>query len=236
MSTAVFSLSKEEVSKGISDAEKVTQEYQDLILNLNSQGAYASKSINLLSHMKDLVWQAKMFLNENNPNDANKKLDEARSIAPKITMDIRFSLKINKGRLALERILSLISIARKEGYDTKNVENLFDSANSLLSEANNNYVNENYDKIDAKIDSLLESVDNIYYEIEKLKIIEPGVQSSIPATQQPTGFMIINYSKLSPYIIGIVVIAIALAILKVRRRRKELKGISKLVRIKCRLE
>jgi len=235
-STNGFSISNTEVNKKISETEKITQDYQSLILNLNSQGAYASKSIKLFSDMKDLIWQAKILLNENDPNNANNLIEEAKSIAPRITMDVRFSLKINKGRLALERILSLIGIARKEGYDTKNVENLFDKANSLLSEANNNYVNEDYDSIDLKIDSLLESTDNISYEIEKLSTIKSETQNSVPTIQQPTGLMIVNYSRLLPYIIGIVIIALVLVILKARRRRKELKGISKLVRIKCRLE
>jgi len=235
-STNGFSISNIEVNKKISETEKITQDYQNLILNLNSQGAYASKSIKLFSDMKDLIWQAKMLLNENDPNNANNLIEEAKSIAPRITMDVRFSLKINKGRLALERILSLVNIARKEGYDTKNVENLFDKANSLLSEANNNYVNEDYDSIDLKIDSLLESTDNISYEIEKLSTIKSETQNSVPTIQQPTGLMIVNYSRLLPYIIGIVIIALVLVILKARRRRKELKGISKLVRIKCRLE
>ena len=132
-STNGFSISNTEVNKKISETEKITQDYQNLILNLNSQGAYASKSIKLFSDMKDLIWQAKILLNENDPNNANNLIEEAKSIAPRITMDVRFSLKINKGRLALERILSLISIARKEGYSVKVFEEYYDKANSFRS-------------------------------------------------------------------------------------------------------
>jgi uncharacterized protein (UPF0332 family)/heme exporter protein D len=225
-----FSISNNEVNGKISEIEKVTYEYQNLILNLNSQGAYTSKSIKLFSDMKDLIWQAKMLLNENDPENANRNLEEAKSIAPRITMDVRFSLEINKGRLALERALSLTSIARKEGYEVKAIEDYYDKANSLFNEAKELYKNEEYDKIDSKIESVLELTDKISNKVEELK--EP-----IQTSETPTGFMIINYSWLS-YVIGIVaiVLVITLVVIKVRRRKKELKGIPKLVRIKCRLE
>jgi ABC-type antimicrobial peptide transport system permease subunit len=171
-----------------------------------------------------------MLLNENDPENANRNLEEAKSIAPRITMDVRFSLEINKGRLALERALSLTSIARKEGYEVKAIEDYYDKANSLFNEAKELYKNEEYDKIDSKIESVLELTDKISNKVEELK--EP-----IQTSETPTGFMIINYSWLS-YVIGIVaiVLVITLVVIKVRRRKKELKGIPKLVRIKCRLE
>jgi uncharacterized protein (UPF0332 family)/heme exporter protein D len=226
-----FSISNNEVNGKISEIEKVTHEYQNLILNLNSQGAYTSKSIKLFSDMKDLIWQAKMLLNENDPENANRNLEEAKSIAPRITMDVRFSLEINKGRLALERALSLIGIARREGYAVNALEEYYDKASSLFDEAKELYKNEEYDKIDSKIGSVLELTDKISNKIENLKNPYQTSESS------PTGFMIADYSWLSPYIIGIMMIAlVTLVIVKIRRRKKELKGISKLVRIKCRLE
>jgi hypothetical protein len=104
--------------------------------------------------------------------------------------------------------LKSISETRKQGYDTKNIEALFDNANSLLTEAKSSYINEDYDNIDSKIVSVLETADKISYEIEKLKVTSPQVQNT--TAQQPTGLVITNYSW-TPYTLGaIAVIAIAI--------------------------
>jgi heme exporter protein D len=228
-----FGLSyEEELNNKIIDVESTASHYQDLILNLNSQGAYTSRSIKILSEMRDLIWQAKMLITGSNFYLADQKIEEAKSIAPKITMDIRFSLKINKGRLALEEAFSLISKARKEGYDVKAIEDYYYDASSLFNEAKENYANEEYDYVDSKIDSILETNEKISSEIEKLNdvSIQPASKTSL------TGFIIADYSWLS-YVIGLIALAIvALIAFKRSRRKKELKGIPKLVRIKCRLE
>jgi len=222
---------KNSVNNKINDIENIASQYQSLILNLSSQGAYASKSIKLFSDLQDLIWQAKMLLFQDKFNSADKALEDAKKLAPRITLDIRSSFRVNEGTLALEKVLSEISDARKKGYDTKNIESLFDSANSLLTEAKNSYMNEDYNSIDSKIASVLDATDKISYEIEKLNVINSAQQNV--STTQPTGLMIRDYSWLS-YVIGIMVVVVI--ILKVSRRKKELRGISKLERVKSRLE
>jgi hypothetical protein len=207
----------------------LTSEYQSLVLNLNSQGAYASKSIELLSEMKDLIWQSKILLEEGNLNGADEKLEEAKVIAPKLTLDISFSLKVNKGRLALEEASSIIDNARKEGYDVKALENYYDSANSFFNTAKESYMKEEYDSIDSNIASVLDLTDKISSGIESLKYSSLKTGQS---TVQPTGFTIANYPWL-PY--SLITVPIALVVLKISRRKKELRGISKLERIKSRL-
>jgi len=214
----------------INNIEGITTEYQNIMLNLNSQGALVSKTIKLLSDIKDLIWQSKTLLTENNYNEADARLEEALQLLPHITLDARSSFKVNKGRLALEESLSLIISARKQGYDVKKIEELYDNASILFNQAKESYINEDYDNIDSKIDSVLDIVNKISFEIEIMK--NPTNQNTINVL--PTGFMISNYSWVSfPVVIGI---ATALIILKVSKRRKELKGIHKLVRIKSRME
>lgn len=214
-----FQEKKSLVNNKINDIEIITPQYQSLILNLSSQGAYASKSIKLFSDLQELVWQAKMFLFQNKFNSADGKLEDAKKIAPRITLDVRSSFRVNEGSLALDKALSLISNARKEGYDVKDIENYFDSANSLLTEAKNSYLNEDYDSIDSKIASVLETVDKISYEIEKLKVIKPQVQQNVPIPEQPTGLMIRDYSWFS-YILGIAIITVAIFLVYKRRTSK----------------
>ena len=225
---------KELVENKISEIENITPQYQALILNLSSQGIDASKSIKLFSEVQDLVWQSKILLSKDKFNSADKILEDAKKLAPRITLDIRSSFRINEGSLTLEKVLSDIIDARKQGYDTKSIEDDFDSANSLLTEAKNSYMKEDYDSVDAKISSVLDEADKISLEIKNLNLINP-IQQNVPAAQ-PTGLMIADYSWVS-YLVGIAIIVIAaIVILKVSRRKKELRGISKLVRIKSRLE
>lgn len=211
---------KNYINNKISDVESVTPQYQLLILNLSSQGAYASKSIKLFSDMQQMIWQAKMFLYQNKFNSADKTLEDAKAIAPRITLDVRSSFRVNEGSLALEKALATISDLRKQGYDTKNIEAMFDDANSILTEAKNRYVNEDYDNIDPKIASALEAADKIAYEIEKLKVIKQAQTNAPltqPTTQQPTGLLISDYSW-APYTLGIVAI-VAIAIFLVYKRK-----------------
>ena len=206
------------VNNKINDIENITPQYQLLILNLSSQGAYASKSIKLFSDLQDMIWQSKMLLFENKFNSADKELEDAKKLAPRITLDVRSSFRVNEGSLALEKSLADISDMRKQGYDTKNIENLFDNANSLLTEAKDSYMNEDYDNIDAKIASVLDSADNISYEIEKLKVVNPQIQQNT-SVAQPTGLMIRDYSWFS-YILGIAIIAIAIFLVYKKRTSK----------------
>ena len=203
----------------VSDIENVTPQYQLLILNLSSQGAYASKSIKLFSDMQQMIWQAKMFLYQSRFNSADKTLEDAKAIAPRITLDVRSSFRVNEGSLALERVLTSISDARKQGYDTKSIEAMFDNANSLLTEAKNSYTNEDYDSIDPKIASVLDAADKISYEIEKLNVINQA-QANAPTqsiAQQPTGLMITNNSWM-PYSLVIIAI-VAVAVFLVYKKR-----------------
>jgi len=210
--------------------ENITTEYQNLILNLNSQGALISKSVKLLTNVKDLILQSKTLLIENNFNEADAKLEEALKILPNITLDARSSFKVNKGRLALEESLSLIINAREQGYDITKIEKLYDNASLLYNQAKENYINEDYDNIDSKIDSVLDMTNEISSEIEIMK--NPNNQSTVNAS--PTGFMISNYSWISFPVV--IIIAAALIILKISKRKKELKGIYKLERIKSRFK
>jgi hypothetical protein len=219
------------ISNKISNIENITVEYQNLILNLNSQGALVSKSISLLTNLKDLIWQSKMLLTENMLDNAEAKLEEAIRILPRITLDARSSFKINRGRLALEESLSLITNARRQGYDVKEIEGLYDDTSSLFNEAKESYTNEDYDNIDFKIDSVLEITNKISNEIESLKVIKSETNQNVSL---PTGFMIINYSWIS--VLSVIVIAAVFIVLKISKRKKELKGIHKLVRIKSRME
>ena len=219
------------ISNKISNIENITVEYQNLILNLNSQGALVSKSISLLTNLKDLIWQSKMLLTENMLDNAEAKLEEAIRILPRITLDVRSSFKINRGRLALEESLSLITNARRQGYDVKEIEGLYDDTSSLFNEAKESYTNEDYDNIDFKIDSVLEITNKISNEIESLKVIKSETNQNVSL---PTGFMIINYSWIS--VLSVIVIAAVFIVLKISKRKKELKGIHKLVRIKSRME
>jgi hypothetical protein len=219
------------ISNKISNIENITVEYQNLILNLNSQGALVSKPISLLTNLKDLIWQSKMLLTENMLDNAEAKLEEAIRILPRITLDARSSFKINRGRLALEESLSLITNARRQGYDVKEIEGLYDDTSSLFNEAKESYTNEDYDNIDFKIDSVLEITNKISNEIESLKVIKSETNQNVSL---PTGFMIINYSWIS--VLSVIVIAAVFIVLKISKRKKELKGIHKLVRIKSRME
>jgi hypothetical protein len=215
----------------INNIEDITAEYQNLILNLNSQGALVSKPIKLLSDVKDLILQSKTLLIENKYEEADTKLEEAIKLLPYITLDARSSFKINKGRLALEESLSLIIDSRKQGYDVKKIEEFYDNASLLYNQAKENYLNEDYDNIDSKIDSVLDITSKISSEIEIMKNPNSN-QNTINAL--PTGFMISNYSWISFPVV--ITIAAALIILKISKRKKELKGIHKLVRIKSRME
>jgi len=215
----------------INNIEGITTEYQNIMLNLNSQGALVSKTIKLLSDIKDLIWQSKTLLTENNYNEADARLEEALQLLPHITLDARSSFKVNKGRLALEESLSLIINARKQGYDVKKIEELYDNASILFNQAKESYINEDYDNIDSKIDSVLDIVNKISFEIEIMKNPSSN-QNTINLL--PTGFMISNYSWV--FFPVVITIAAALIILKVSKRKKELKGIHKLVRIKSRME
>ena len=231
-----FALSYEEetyksINSKINEVESIALQFQQLILNLNSQGAYTSNSLKLFSDMKDLIWQAKMLLNEKKFNDANIKLEEAKSIAPQITSDISFSFKINKGRLALEEASSLIGDAKKEGYEVKEIEDYYYNASSLFSEAKESFANGDYIKADFKIESVLEITDKISNEIKNLNTVKIEPNPNVP----PTGFVISEHSWFS-FEVGILTIAIIalITLLRKARRKKELRGISKLVRIKNR--
>lgn len=101
------------VNNKINDIENLTPQYQYLILNLSSQGAYASKSIKLFSELQDLVWKAKMFLFQNKFNSADRDLEDAKKLAPRITLDVRSSFRVNEGRLASDKALTLISNTRR---------------------------------------------------------------------------------------------------------------------------
>jgi len=215
----------------INNIESITTEYQEIIFNLNSQGALVSKTIKLLSDLKDLIWQSKTLLTENMYDEADAKLEEAFKLLPHVTLDARSSFKVNKGRLALEESLSLIINARKQGYDVKEIEEFYDNANLLYNQAKENYLNEDYDNIDSRIDSVLDITNKISSKIEIMK--NPSNNQNI-VNVSPTGFMISNYSWIS-FPIFITIVA-ALIILKISKRRKELKGIHKLVRIKSRME
>ena len=209
------------VNNKINEIENLIPQYQSLILNLSSQGAYASKSIKLFSDLQDLIWQSKIPLFQNKFNSADKILEDAKKIAPILTLDIRSSFRVNEGDKTLEKTMALISNTRKEGYDTKSIETEFDKANLLLTEAKESYLNENYDNIDSKIDALLDLADKISYEIEKLKVIPPITEnaSTIQPTTQPTGLVIRNYSWLS-YVLGIAIIAVAVFIVYKKKTSK----------------
>jgi hypothetical protein len=193
------------INSKISDIEGLTPQYQLLILNLSSQGAYASKSIKFFSELQDMIWQSKMLLFQSKFNSADKELEDAKKLAPRITLDVRSSFRVNEGSLALNKALEEISDVRKQGYNTKSIEELFDNANSLLTKAKDKYINEDYENIDSKITSVLETADKISYEIEKLKVIKPQVQQNASITQQPTGLVIRDYSWMS-YTLGVVAI------------------------------
>lgn len=141
--------------------------------------------------------------------------------------------QLNKVTTCLESVLAEIDVLRKQGYDTGSIEAMFDDANSLLTEAKNSYFNKDYNSVNSKISSVLDSVNKISYEIEKLNVTSVQTPQSVPS--QPTGLMIVDYSWVS-YLVGAVVVIAAIVILKVGRKKKELRGISKLVRIKSRLE
>jgi len=203
----------------ISEIENVTPQYEELILNLSSQGAYASKSIKLFSTLQNMIWQGKVLLFQNKFNSADTELDEAKKLAPNITLDVRSSFRVNEGSLALDKAMSSISDARKQGYDMKAVENEFDQANALLAEAKNSYMNEDYDSIDSKIALVLDTADKISYEIEKLEAINPQVNQTAPAAQ-PTGLMIRDYSWISFPLLIIAVVAVAVFIVYKKRTSK----------------
>jgi hypothetical protein len=218
------------VSADIMSVENMTQQYQNLILNLNSQGAYASKSIELLSDMKDILWQAKMFLSQTKVDEANQMVEKAKIIAPRITLDISFSLKINQGRLALEEASVLISKARKEGYDVKTFEGYYDKASALFTEAKSSYESEAYQAVNSKISEIMSLVESVSKGVDSLKVVEE--------VQPTTGFVISlpDVNVASYWWVGaVVVLLIAAILIKTRKTVKKLSQVSRLEIIKNRM-
>jgi hypothetical protein len=216
------------VNDKISEVESMANQYQTLVLNLNSQGAYASKSIKLLSDMKDLLWQAKLSLAQGMLNDADKALEDAKSIAPRITLDVAFSIKINRGRLALEEALSLIDRARRDGYEVAGLQSQYDRASLLFKEAKSSYESESYDEVEPKIVEILDTVEAISQQFDTLKT---------PQKQQSTTGFAISYPSfdLSGWWILVVAVLIVGLVLGLRRRNRKLSKFSRLEIIKNRL-
>lgn len=221
------------VSERIALVDNVTAQYQSLVLNLNSQGALISKPIEMLNEVEGLASQSKSFLSEGDINDANSTIEEAVAMLPQITLDISSSYTVNRGRLALEESLSIITSARSQGYDTKGMEDVYYNASSILNDARQSYTNGDYGSVEPKVDAVISMASNISTSFEELKAEATGQEVS-QVSVVPTGFFLLGYSWVSYPII--LIIASSFIILKATRRKKELKGIEKLVRIKCRLE
>jgi hypothetical protein len=218
------------VSTDMMSVENLTQQYQDLILNLNSQGAYASKSIELLSEMKDILWQAKMLLSQSKVDEASQMVEKAKIIAPRITLDISFSSKINKGRLALEEADALISKARKEGYEVKTFEGYYDKAVALFAQAKSSYESEAYEAVDSKISEITRLAENVSKGVDNLKAVREF---------QPTTGFVISLSDVnitSYWWVGVIaVFLVAAIIIKTRKTVKKLSQVSRLEIIKNRM-
>ncbi|MFH1229772.1 MAG: hypothetical protein V1678_05115 [Candidatus Aenigmatarchaeota archaeon] len=218
------------VESEITSVEEMANQYQNLILNLNSQGAYASKSIKLLSEMKDILWQAKMFLSQSRVDEASQMVEKAKSIAPRITLDISFSLKINKGRLALEEASTLISKARKEGYEVKTFEGFYDKAVALFAQAKSSYESESYEAVDPKISEITSLAENVSKGVDSLKVVREF---------QPTTGFVISFSDVnvaSYWWVGVItVFLVAAIIIKTRKTVKKLSQVSRLEIIKNRM-
>jgi cytolysin (calcineurin-like family phosphatase) len=165
-----------------------------------------------------MIWQSKMLLFQSKFNSADKMIEDAKKLALQITLDVRFSFRVNEGSIALEKVLASINDAGKQGYNITKIENEFDSANSLLTEAKNDYINGNYDGIDSNIDSVLKTSDNISQEIENLKAINHQASENV-STLEPTGLVIKDYSWIS-YIVGIAIIMVAVFLVFRRKSSK----------------
>ena len=90
----------------------------------------------------------------------------------------------------------------------------------MLLEAKENYQNENYDGIDSKINSILDTTDKIIQDISKINITAAKIQQNIssnPLPQpSPTSLAIKDYSWIS-LVLGIAIISIAIFIIYKRR-------------------
>jgi hypothetical protein len=217
------------VESDIASVEETAGNYQDIIINLNSQGAYAAKSIKLLSDMKDLIWQSKMLLSEQRLDEAAQTLGEAKLLAPRITLDVTFSFKINKGRLALEEASALISKAEKEGYDIKALEGYYDQAGDLLAQAKSSYDGEDYEAVDPKISQIMSLAESVSKGADSLDVVQ---------AQQPSGFAIGLSNAGEPnywWIGGILAVILVAIILKTRKSVKKLNQVSRLEIIKNRM-
>jgi hypothetical protein len=208
----------------INDLENLFPSFEKSIFNLSFQGAQFSKSIKLFSELQDSTWEAKLLFYRNKFNSANKQLEDLKHLISKLTIDIATSLKIEEGNSALRDVLSLINDAKKEGYDIKNIENDFDSANTLLFEAKDNYMNENYDVVNSEIDSILKTAEKIVKDIQQIKSSKPTPETvqNVPVITTPpaTGLMIQNYTGLLSFFAGIAIIAIVIVIFYKRRTSK----------------
>lgn len=211
----------------INELEGYIPYFEKSIFNLSFQSAQFSKPIKLFSQFQDSVWEAKLLFYRNKFNSADKGLESAKQLIPKLNIDIETSLRIKEGSSALENALSLINDAKKEGYDIKNIENEFDSANSLIFEVNDDYIKENYDTIDSKIDSILKTTEKIAKDIQDIKTSElkPETVQNIPVTttptiQQPTGSVIQNNPTLLTAFVGIAIALVVVVIIYKRRSSK----------------
>ena len=211
----------------VNELEGYIPSFEKAIFNLSFQNAQISKPIKLFSEFQDSIWEAKLLFYRNKFNSADKGLESAKQIIPKLTLDINTSLNINKGVSVLENSLSLINDAKKEGYEIKDIENEFDSANSLIFEAKDDYMNEKYDLVVNKIDSILKTVEKIAKDIQEIRASElkPETVQNVPVTttqaiQQPTGSFIQNYPTLLTAFAGIAIVAVVVVIFYKRRTSK----------------
>jgi len=211
----------------VNDLEGYIPYFEESIFNLNFQGAQLSNPIKLFSEFQDSIWEAKLLFYRNEFNSADKGLEDARQLIPKLELDINTSLKIKEGSSALENALSLINDAKKEGYDVKSIESEFDDANSLLFEANDDYINGKYGLVDTKIDSILKTAEKIAKDVQEIRTsgLKPetvkNVSITIPQTiQQPTGSFIQNNPILLTAFVGIAITLVVVVIFYKRRTSK----------------
>lgn len=205
---------KDAVLNDISSVENVTPQYQSLILNLTSQGAYASKSIELFSKIQDLLWKAKMLLAQSMFNSADGALVEAKGIGPKITLDVSFSFKVNQGNLALSDSMSSIREARKEGLNVSDFETYYDNAAQAMDRAKEYYNSEDYDSIDPEIEKATGFTNMITSEVDRMMTAKAGPNQTPSPENEPTGMAIGDFSWTPYALIITVIVAIAIVIFK----------------------
>lgn len=210
----------------VNDLESYIPSFEESIFNLNFQGAQLSNSIKIFSEFQDSIWNAKLLFYRNEFNSADKGLEDTRQLIPKLELDINTSLKIKEGSSALENALSLINNAKKDGYDVKNIEIEFDGANSLLFEANDDYINGKYDLVGTKIDSILNTTEKITKDVQEIRNSQPTPEtvqnvSTVPQTvKQPTGSLIQNNPTLLTAFVDIAVALVIVVIFYKRRTSK----------------